>query len=572
MQQVDLNTLIFLGGLLLTSAVFISKISSLLGAPILLLFLILGMLVGEDGIIFKITYNDYSSAFYIANIMLAIIILDGGLRIKIKTMKQVANESLILATVGVVITSLITGIAAYLVFNELSIVEALLIGATVGSTDAAAVFLLLGGKDGVNLKSNVQATLQTESATNDPMAILLTLVFLSIITGQSSSAISVAQTLFNQFSIGILLGCVFGFIGRYIILKININEGLYALLVLGLGLLGFSITSVLNGSGFLAIFIIGVLIGNLRSHKISYVLPASECLTWLSQITLFFMLGLLVTPHRMLDYILGGVLVAIVLTFIARPTAVFLCLKPFFHNKYSNKALIFLSWVGLRGSVPIVLSLYPVMAGLTHSQVYFNVAFIVVLFSLFVQGASLVKSAKKLKVHDTQKDISPLCRNQFDIDEYDDYQIFSYKVIANTIENKALKDINFPNNTKIATIFREGHVIYVNGDTTIALGDIINVIGLQEDEERLNEIFFNKKITNLKIKEDLEASLKMDILNDQYDLNLSTFEKKLCLGQFISYHLGGFAKVGDELNIEKFRFVVADIIDNQVNKVILYNR
>lgn len=330
-----MNYAFFIVGILLTFAILASRLSSFFGTPLLLLFLAIGMLTGEDGIILHIHYTDYNSAFFIANMMLAIILLDGGLRTSFQTMKNVASESTLLATIGVVLTSGITGAITYLIL-DVSMIQALLLGCIVGSTDAAAVFSLLGKDKNVTLKSNVSSTLQIESATNDPMAILLTTTMIAFASMKATSLTDALIFFVKQFGFGILLGVLFGFVTRFIVGLISLGVGLYSIFVIGLGLIGFAITAYVGGSGFLAIFIIGMCVGNQKTRPVSYILPVSEGFTWLAQITLFLLLGLLVSPHKMVNYTYQGVVVAIVITLIARPVAVFLCMKPFF-RAYSNK-------------------------------------------------------------------------------------------------------------------------------------------------------------------------------------------------------------------------------------------
>lgn len=329
MPEFDMNYAFLIVGILLTFAILASKLSSFFGTPLLLLFLSIGMLTGEDGIILHLHYTDYSSAFFIANLMLAVILLDGGLRTSFSMMKNVAAESAVLATVGVILTSGITGLIAYLLL-DISLIQALLLGCIVGSTDAAAVFSLLGKDKNISLKSNVSNTLQIESATNDPMAILLTTTMIAFASHKATSFTDALIFFVQQFGFGIVMGVFIGFIARMIVSTLSLGVGLYSILVIGLGLIGFAITSYLGGSGFLAIFIIGMCVGNQKTRQVSYILPVSEGFTWLSQITLFLMLGLLVTPHEMVKFWFPGVVIAVVITLIARPLTVFLCIKPFF--------------------------------------------------------------------------------------------------------------------------------------------------------------------------------------------------------------------------------------------------
>ena len=287
---------------------------------------------------------------------------------------MVKKIAILLSTCGVLITTAVIGIGAYYVLG-ISFWESMLVGALVGSTDAGAVFSLLGN-NGVTLKTKISNVLQIESATNDPMAIFLTITVIGIITGtQLNAAEDTARSIFEmlqffltQFAFGILFGLIFGFLGRKLMSVIRIPSGLYSLLVLGIALTGFAITSSLNGSGFLAIFIMGMIIGNQNTRQLSYILPVQEGLTWLSQIALFLMLGLLVQPPHLLDYAIPGIILACIMAFVARPLAVFLCLEPFFN--FSKREITYISWVGLRGSVPIVLAIYPYVNNVPNGELH----------------------------------------------------------------------------------------------------------------------------------------------------------------------------------------------------------
>lgn len=567
MTAFDMNYVFFIGGALLAMSIFASKLSNFIGTPILLLFLALGMLSGEDGIFIKIIYNDYTSAFFIANLMLAVILLDGGLRTNVSTIKAVASESMLLASVGVIITSFITGLAAYAVF-DLSLIQALLIGAIVGSTDAAAVFSLLCNGS-LNLKEKISSTLQIESATNDPMAILLTTVLISLLTGESTGVESMIVFFVLQFGLGTILGLIFGLFIRFIVATISLGSGLYALLVVGLGLVGFSITAAVGGSGFLAIFIIGVLVGNLRTRSISYILPVGEGITWLAQISLFLMLGLLVTPSKMVDYLIPSVIVAICLTFVARPMAVFLCIKPFF-KKYTNKEILFMSFVGLRGSVPIVLAIYPVMADIDNAQLYFNAAFIVVIFSLLVQGTSLLSVAKLFNVYAPYSS-APINKSKVGIRLSDDYELYNYVVKNDNLDGVRLRDLTFPKKTSIAAIFREGYLLKAHGNTKLLNDDIVCIIGKSEDERLLNSVFDKGKSEKVidRFLGDiiLNGDLKMTEIQDTYKIELTSFEKHLNLSDFMNYHIGGFAQIGDSVSLINIKFYVTELAGDEVKKV-----
>ena len=566
-----MNYAFFIVGILLTFAILASRLSSFFGTPLLLLFLAIGMLTGEDGIILHIHYTDYNSAFFIANMMLAIILLDGGLRTSFQTMKNVASESTLLATIGVVLTSGITGAITYLIL-DVSMIQALLLGCIVGSTDAAAVFSLLGKDKNVTLKSNVSSTLQIESATNDPMAILLTTTMIAFASMKATSLTDALIFFVKQFGFGILLGVLFGFVTRFIVGLISLGVGLYSIFVIGLGLIGFAITAYVGGSGFLAIFIIGMCVGNQKTRPVSYILPVSEGFTWLAQITLFLLLGLLVSPHEMMNYTYQGVVVAIVITLIARPVAVFLCMKPFF-RAYSNKDLLFMSWVGLRGSVPIVLAIYPVFEQLENPQLYFNVAFVVVIVSLLFQGSLILPVSKLLKVY-APSVVTPLTKSDVGIMLSNDYELLNYRIKEDSFDNAPLRTIPFPKGTTIAAVFRDGKMIKCHGDTTIKKEDIISMIGTDADETLLSSLFSHtlkpKKHPTYHGDKIYSASTPMVDLAQQFDFELTTYEKTLTLGDLMSYHIGGYPQPGDTVNLIKVSLVVVDLEGDKIRRAGLY--
>lgn len=571
MPTIDMNYGFFIVGILLTFAIFASRLSSFFGTPLLLLFLAIGMLTGEDGIILHIHYTDYNSAFFIANLMLAIILLDGGLRTSFQTMKNVASESTLLATLGVIFTSGITGLITYFLL-DMSIIQSLLLGCIVGSTDAAAVFSLLARDKNVSLKANVSNTLQIESATNDPMAILLTTTMIAFASLKATSFADALIFFVKQFGFGILLGIAFGFITRFIVGLIGLGVGLYSILVIGLGLIGFALTAYVGGSGFLAIFIIGMCVGNQKTRPVSYILPVSEGFTWLAQITLFLLLGLLVSPHEMLNYTYQGVVVAVVITLIARPIAVFLCIKPFF-RAYNNKDVLFMSWVGLRGSVPIVLAIYPVFEQLDNPQLYFNVAFVVVIVSLLFQGSLIVPISKLLKVY-APSVATPITKSDVGIMLSNDYELLNYRIKEESFDGVSLRSIPFPKGTTVAAVFRDGKMIKTHGDTTLQKDDIISMIGTDADETLLSSLFSHElRVKNQPLYHGdkiYAATTMMVDLAKQFDFELTTYEKTLTLGELMSYHIGGYPQPGDSVNLIKVSLVVVDLEGDKIRRAGLY--
>lgn len=388
-----INALFLLAGLLLFISVLASTVSARLGLPLLLLFLGVGMLAGEDGP-GGIVFNDYFIATLIGQLALAVILLDGGLRTRVASFRVALKPAAVLATWGVIGTAGLLGVfATWLLDVDWRL--GLLLAAIVGSTDAAAVFALLRNS-GVRLNERVQATLEIESGANDPMAILLVTALVEMLLHpDKASTAGFVWMLVSQLGLGAIIGLGAGWVLSRLMSKLKLAEGLYALLILSGGLLIFAATNLMDGSGFLAVYLAGVVVGNRRTHATEHVLRVMDGLAWLAQAGMFVVLGLLVTPTEMLAYIWEALAMAVFLTLVARPLAVVIGLWPF---HYKRNELLYVSWVGLRGAVPVTLAIVPVMMGVPDSQLLFNVAFAVVLLSLLVQGATVPMAARWLKV------------------------------------------------------------------------------------------------------------------------------------------------------------------------------
>ena len=391
--------------LVAASLVFISVLAGVVSAragfSFLLVFLLAGILAGEDGP-GGLVFNDFKLSFWVGNVALAVILLDGGLRTEFKTFRTGLIPSLLLATLGVLICAGITGLAAHWLLG-LSWPLALLLGAIVGSTDAAAVFSLLKSSD-VKLNERVAATLEIESGMNDPMAVYLTLTFIAVAmaaTGDGSVLgwVDALRALLQQFGWGTALGGAAGFAMAELLKRLGRGEdgggGIRALLLVSGGLMVFAATTWLGGSGFLAVYAMGVIVGNRARRQVRSSLTAMDGYAWLSQAGMFLLLGLLVTPSNLLTTVWPALGVSLVLMLVARPLSVWLCLAPL---RFQAREITFISWVGLRGAVPIVLAVFPVMAGLPGAQIFFNVAFVVVLTSLLLQGSTIAWSARRLGV------------------------------------------------------------------------------------------------------------------------------------------------------------------------------
>lgn len=392
--------------LMAAALVFISVLAGVVSAragfSFLLVFLLAGVLAGEDGP-GGLVFNDFKLSFWVGNVALAVILLDGGLRTEFNTFRTGLKPSLLLATLGVLVCAGITGAAARWLL-DLPWPLALLVGAIVGSTDAAAVFSLLKSS-GVKLNERVAATLEIESGMNDPMAVYLTLTFIAVALavtsgdGASLGWADVLRSLLQQFGWGAALGLAAGFGMAELLKHLGRGEdgggGVRALLLVSGGLMVFAATTWLGGSGFLAVYAMGVIVGNRAQRQVRSSLSAMDGYAWLSQAGMFLLLGLLVTPSNLLPTLWPALGVSLVLMLVARPLSVWLCLAPL---HFTTREMAFISWVGLRGAVPIVLAVFPVMAGVPGAQTFFNVAFVVVLASLLLQGSTIAWSARRLGV------------------------------------------------------------------------------------------------------------------------------------------------------------------------------
>lgn len=391
MQQ--MNILFLVMAALLFVSVVATRMSARMGMPLLLVFLGVGMLAGEDGI-GGIRFDSYAGAAMVGQLALAIILLDGGLRTRLETFRIAAKPAAVLASWGVVGSVILLGLFATF-YLDVDWKLGFLMAAIVGSTDAAAVFSLLRNS-GVRLNSRVSATLELESGLNDPMAILLVSAFISLILQPEQFGLSdMLLLLVKQLGLGVLLGWAAGKLLAVLLSRIRLAEGLYSLMIASGGLMLFALTNIAGGSGFLAVYLAGVLIGNARNNATEHVLNVMDGLAWLAQAALFLVLGLLVAPSRLLEQGMHALVIAAVLIFIARPLVVWSSLK-WFH--YSRREIAYISWVGLRGAVPITLAIMPLMMGVPNSLLLFDVAFAVVILSLLIQGTTIPAVARWLKV------------------------------------------------------------------------------------------------------------------------------------------------------------------------------
>lgn len=483
-MTLTIENFLFVGSLLLLISIFAGKTSYKFGVPTLILFLVIGMLSGSEGLV-GIHFDNPEYSQFIGIVSLNFILFSGGLDTNWRAVKPILKEGLVLSTLGVLLTAATLGVFVYMV-TDFTIFESLLLGSIVSSTDAAAVFSILRSK-GLALKYNLRPTLELESGSNDPMAYVLTIAFLSLVVNQDKEIFDLIPLFIKQMSIGAVAGLLFGKLNKKIINKISLDfEGLYPILVIALMFLTFSATDYLGGNGFLAIYFCAVYLGNQDLIHKKAILKMFDGLAWLMQIVLFLTLGLLVYPSHVYDVFGIGLLISVFLILVARPLSVFICTIPF---KMKLNQKLYLSWVGLRGAVPIVFATYPLIAGIDKADMIFNIVFFISLSSILLQGTTLSVMAKWLKVA-IPENLKPLRPNEALIldnpkNNFKQIEISSKSLII----GEKIVDLEFPETSVITLIKRGDKYLIPNGATVIQPNDLLSIISSNESEiEKIKSI------------------------------------------------------------------------------------
>lgn len=497
-MNITIENILLVGSILLLISIFAGKTSYKFGVPTLLLFLAIGMLAGSEGI-GGIHFDNPAIARFIGVVSLNIILFSGGLDTNWNSVKPVLWIGISLSSLGVLLTAISLGTFVWLI-TDFSIYESMLLGSIVSSTDAAAVFSILRSKS-LALKANLRSTLEMESGSNDPMAYVLTIAFLGLIVHEDKSFVSVIPMFFQQMILGGLAGFLFGKLSKFIINRIRLDfEGLYPILVLALMFITFSATDFAGGNGFLAIYICAVYLGNQNLIHKKTILKMYDGLAWLMQIVLFLTLGLLVFPSHIVPVIGIGLIISLFLIFIARPLSVFISLIPF---KMKTRRRFYISWVGLRGAVPIVFATYPLLAGIEKADMIFNIVFFISLTSVLVQGTTLPSMAKLFHVALPER-VKPKSAIDVFMSEYPKTAMTEILVTgSNFIIGKKIVDIPFPKSAIIAMIKRDDQFITPKGSTVIEENDTLII--LSDSQKGIEQVY---KCMQIRQPDDQDATFQ----------------------------------------------------------------
>ena len=552
--------IVLVSTVLVLIAAFSSLIAFRFGAPLLLLFLMIGLAAGTDGL--GIEFSNNYLAYILGSLALAIILFDSGYGTPIQAFKLAAAPALTIASVGVLVTAGLFGLAATWLLG-FTWLQGLLLGSIVASTDAAAVFFLLR-IGGINIRDKVRSTLEVESGTNDPMAIFLTLALVQLLaSGQGYAGINFAMlaTFVQQMGLGVILGLLGGMMIVLIVSRLETDRGLTPIFVLALALLVFSFTGAVGGSGFLAVYVAGIYAGNRKMPASASIKRFQDGMTWLAQIIMFLVLGLLATPSQFPAIAIPAIALALFLIFIARPIAVWLCLLPF---DYTQRETGFVAWVGLRGAVSILLAIMPILGNLERAQTYFNVAFIVVLVSLLVQGWTIKPMARRLALIVPPR-MGAIDKVEVDLPGAVNHELISYRVFK---DSAVLRGERIPRWAVPSLIVRDGKSMRYQYAGRLRENDIVYLFISPNYSRLLDRLFASRapvdpddveffgafSISPLRPAADLDAAYGPGLLNEQ--------EKGLTIAELMRQRLGGKADYADRIRLGEIILIVRNLDEN----------
>jgi potassium/hydrogen antiporter len=535
---------ILLGSLLVLAGILSSLIALRFGAPLLLVFLLLGMLAGEGGP-GGIKFDDVGAAYTVGSIALALILFDGGLRTRLASLRNVLAPAVTLATVGVLITALLTAPVAKFVLG-IGWIPAFLVGAMVASTDAAAVFFLINAR-GLRLRPRVRAVLEVESGTNDPFAVFLALLLVEILLVGDQSWSHAAATFLRDAILGCVIGLAGGQVIALVLNRLVLAQGLHAPFVAVSALVVFAFANAVHTSGFLAVYLAGLVVGNKQTRAHNSVVVFLDAVTWLAQIVMFVLLGLLAWPHRLAYSLFGAIAIALVLMLVARPVAVLLCLWPF---KFHWNEKIFISWVGLRGAVGIFLASIPMLVGLPGAYLYFDVAFVVVLSSLLVQGWTVALAARKLDISFTRSDPLPR-RVELDLPGQLAREIIGYPVPANS---PYLRRGLIPNWARPTLVIRNEEILTPAEAHPVREGDYVYLLAPPEKAQALDRFFVKlppPTAPDPRLLGDffVPGTATLGALAEIYGLQVAADHTEVTLADYFSEQLRRRVKTGDVVEL-----------------------
>ena len=549
---------VLLGSLLVLFGILSSLVALRFGAPLLLAFLVVGMLAGESGP-GGIVFDDVATAYIVGSVALGLILFDGGLRTRYQTFRSVAAPAGLLSTAGVIITAAITAPAAVFTLG-MSWAEGLLCGAVVASTDAAAVFFLLHAK-GLRLRPRVNATLEVESGLNDPAAIFLTIVLVEYLLLGNRTWSSIIMLLAREIVLGGLIGYFGGRIVVMVLNRLDLPQGLHAPFVATAAVVIFAIAQSVHGSGFLAVYVAGLVVGNSSTRAHNTLVTFLDAVTWLAQIGMFVILGLLAWPSRLPETVLPALAVALTLMLVARPAAVFLTLWPF---PFTTREKLFISWVGLRGAVGIFIASIPVLVGLPKAHIFFDVGFVVVLVSLLVQGWTIASAAHWLHVALPRADVSAH-RTELDLPGQLAQELVGYPVVGGS---PYLRRGIRPSWAKLTLVVRDDRVLTPEEAGEVREGDYIYFLAPPDRAPALDRFFVEDSQAPMVVEDFfVPGDVTLGALAEIYGVAADPAEAEVTLAEFFAKRLRRTPRTGDVIPVGPVAFVAHTVVEGSVTMV-----